>query len=69
MIPYSKDFPYMGESCIEMRSCFVLAMLEPRVLGKALFAITRGGGLPAAILCRKWNIRLIYTICYCQLWR
>ncbi len=60
--PYSKDFPISWEEI--HRNCRALSWrLLEKGPWKGIIAITRGGLVPAAILARELDIRLIDTIC------
>ncbi|WP_409523108.1 xanthine phosphoribosyltransferase [Nitrincola sp. MINF-07-Sa-05] len=60
--PYSKDFPVSWEELHRNARALSWRLLE---MGpwKGIVAITRGGLVPAAILAREMDIRLIDTIC------
>ena len=60
--PYSRDFPVSWE---ELHRNSRALSWRLRELGpwKGIIAITRGGLVPAAILAREMDIRLIDTIC------
>lgn len=62
MNPYSKDFPVSWEELHRNARALSWRLLE---MGpwKGIIAITRGGLVPAAIICRELDIRLIDTIC------
>jgi xanthine phosphoribosyltransferase len=61
-VPYRKDFPVSWEELHRNARALSWRLLE---LGpwKGIIAITRGGMVPAAILARELDIRLIDTIC------
>jgi xanthine phosphoribosyltransferase len=61
-MPYRKDFPVSWEELHRNARALSWRLLE---LGpwKGIIAITRGGMVPAAILARELDIRLIDTIC------
>jgi xanthine phosphoribosyltransferase len=60
--PYNKDFPICWEEL--HRNARVLAWrLLDKGPWKGIIAITRGGLVPAAIIARELDIRLIDTIC------
>lgn len=61
-VPYRKDFPVSWEELHRNARALSWRLLE---LGpwKGIIAITRGGLVPAAILARELDIRLIDTIC------
>src|SRR5207247_5615242 len=57
----TRCFPCRGRSCTATRAlAWRLADLGPF---KGLVAITRGGLVPAAIIARELNLRLIDTVC------
>lgn len=60
--PYNKDFPVSWEELHRNARALSWRLLE---MGpwKGIVAITRGGLVPAAILAREMDIRLIDTIC------
>ncbi|TBR42848.1 xanthine phosphoribosyltransferase [Marinomonas agarivorans] len=62
MTPYSKDYPVSWEELHRNARALAWRLLE---LGpwKGIIAITRGGLVPAAIVCRELDIRLIDTLC------
>jgi Adenine/guanine phosphoribosyltransferases and related PRPP-binding proteins len=61
-IPYDKVYPVSWEQL--HRDCRALSWrLMERGPWKGIYAITRGGLVPAAILARELDIRLIDTIC------
>ncbi|QUX97201.1 xanthine phosphoribosyltransferase [Marinomonas sp. CT5] len=62
MTPYSKDFPVSWEELHRNARALSWRLLEQGPW-KGIIAITRGGLVPAAILCREMDIRLIDTIC------
>lgn len=61
-LPYSKDFPVSWEELHRNSRALSWRLLE---MGpwKGIIAITRGGLVPAAILARELDIRLIDTVC------
>jgi xanthine phosphoribosyltransferase len=61
-LPYRKDFPVTWEELHRNSRALSWRLLE---LGpwKGIIAITRGGLVPAAILARELDIRLIDTVC------
>lgn len=61
-VPYRKDFPVSWEELHRNARALSWRLLE---LGpwKGIIAITRGGMVPAAILARELDIRLIDTVC------
>ena len=62
MNPYSKDYPVSWEEL--HRNARALAWrLNEQGPWKGIIAITRGGLVPAAIICRELDIRLIDTLC------
>jgi xanthine phosphoribosyltransferase len=61
-VPYDKVYPVSWEQL--HRDCRALSWrLMERGPFKGIYAITRGGLVPAAILARELDIRLIDTIC------
>ncbi|MBM6551093.1 xanthine phosphoribosyltransferase [Marinomonas ostreistagni] len=62
MNPYSKDFPVSWYELHRDARALSWRLLEQGPW-KGIIAITRGGLVPAAILCREMDIRLIDTIC------
>ncbi|PXF30689.1 xanthine phosphoribosyltransferase [Pokkaliibacter plantistimulans] len=60
--PYSKDFPVSWDELHRNARALSWRLLE---MGpwKGIVAITRGGLVPAAIIARELDIRLIDTIC------
>lgn len=62
MTPYSKDFPVSWHELHRDARALSWRLLEQGPW-KGIIAITRGGLVPAAILCREMDIRLIDTIC------
>ncbi|MFT2111240.1 xanthine phosphoribosyltransferase [Marinomonas sp. 2405UD68-3] len=62
MNPYSKDFPISWEELHRNARALSWRLLE-KGPWKGIIAITRGGLVPAAIICRELDIRLIDTIC------
>lgn len=62
MTPYSKDFPVSWYELHRDARALSWRLLEQGPW-KGIIAITRGGLVPAAILCREMDIRLIDTIC------
>ena len=60
--PYSRDFPVSWEELHRNSRALSWRLLE---MGpwKGIVAITRGGLVPAAILAREMDIRLIDTVC------
>lgn len=62
MNPYSKDFPVSWEELHRNARALSWRLLE-KGPWKGIIAITRGGLVPAAIICRELDIRLIDTIC------
>jgi xanthine phosphoribosyltransferase len=62
MDPYSKDFPVSWEELHRNARALSWRLLE-KGPWKGIIAITRGGLVPAAIICRELDIRLIDTIC------
>ncbi|CUB02820.1 xanthine phosphoribosyltransferase [Marinomonas fungiae] len=62
MNPYSKDFPVSWHELHRDARALSWRLLEQGPW-KGIIAITRGGLVPAAILCREMDIRLIDTIC------
>jgi len=56
MIPYSKDFPVSWEELHRNARALSWRLLEQGPW-KGIIAITRGGLVPAAILCREMDIR------------
>ncbi|RDL44114.1 xanthine phosphoribosyltransferase [Marinomonas piezotolerans] len=62
MNPYSKDFPVSWQELHRDARALSWRLLEQGPW-KGIIAITRGGLVPAAILCREMDIRLIDTIC------
>ena len=61
-IPYNRDYPVSWEELHRNSRALSWRLLE---LGpwKGIIAITRGGLVPAAILARELDIRLIDTVC------
>ena len=62
MTPYSKDFPVSWEELHRNARALSWRLLEQGPW-KGIIAITRGGLVPAAILARELDIRLIDTVC------
>ncbi len=62
MHPYSKDFPVSWEELHRNARALSWRLLE-KGPWKGIVAITRGGLVPAAILAREMDIRLIDTVC------
>ncbi|MCZ2721006.1 xanthine phosphoribosyltransferase [Marinomonas sp. 15G1-11] len=62
MNPYSKDYPVSWEELHRNARALSWRLLE-KGPWKGIIAITRGGLVPAAIICRELDIRLIDTIC------
>lgn len=62
MTPYSKHFPVSWHELHRDARALSWRLLEQGPW-KGIIAITRGGLVPAAILCREMDIRLIDTIC------
>ncbi|MCC4276117.1 xanthine phosphoribosyltransferase [Marinomonas communis] len=62
MTPHSKDFPVSWHELHRDARALSWRLLEQGPW-KGIIAITRGGLVPAAILCREMDIRLIDTIC------
>ena len=62
MNPYSKDYPISWEELHRNARALSWRLLE-KGPWKGIIAITRGGLVPAAIICRELDIRLIDTIC------
>ena len=60
--PYSKDFPISWEELHRNARALAWRLLEQGPW-KGIIAITRGGLVPAAIIARELDIRLIDTIC------
>jgi len=60
--PYQMDFPVSWEELHRNARALSLRLLE-KGPWKGIIAITRGGLVPAAILAREMDIRLIDTIC------
>ena len=60
--PYNRDFPVSWEELHRNSRALSWRLLE---MGpwKGIIAITRGGLVPAAILAREMDIRLIDTVC------
>ena len=60
--PYSRDFPVSWEELHRNSRALSWRLLE---MGpwKGIIAITRGGLVPAAILARELDLRLIDTVC------
>lgn len=61
-LPYSKDFPVSWDELHRNARALSWRLLE-RGPWKGIVAITRGGLVPAAIIARELDIRLIDTIC------
>lgn len=61
-VPYNRDFPVSWEELHRNSRALSWRLLE---MGpwKGIIAITRGGLVPAAILAREMDIRLIDTVC------
>ena len=61
-VPYNRDFPVSWEELHRNSRALSWRLLE---MGpwKGIIAITRGGLVPAAILAREMDIRLIATVC------
>ena len=60
--PYSKDFPISWEEI--HRNCRALSWrLLEKGPWKGIIAITRGGLVPAAIIARELDLRLVDTVC------
>lgn len=61
-VPYRKDFPVSWEELHRNARALSWRLLE---LGpwKGIIAITRGGLVPAAIIARELDIRMIDTVC------
>lgn len=62
MHPYNKDFPVSWDELHRNTRALSWRLLE-KGPWKGVIAITRGGLVPAAILAREMDIRLIDTIC------
>jgi len=62
MTPYSKDFPVSWDELHRNARALSWRLLEQGPW-KGIIAITRGGLVPAAILAREMDIRMIDTIC------
>ena len=62
MNPYSKDYPVSWEELHRNARALAWRLLEQGPW-KGIIAITRGGLVPAAIICRELDIRLIDTLC------
>lgn len=62
MTPYSKDYPVSWEELHRNARALAWRLLEQGPW-KGIIAITRGGLVPAAIICRELDIRLIDTLC------
>lgn len=62
MTPYNKDFPVSWDELHRNARALSWRLLEQGPW-KGIIAITRGGLVPAAILAREMDIRLIDTIC------
>lgn len=60
--PYNKDYPISQEELHRNARALAWRLLDKGPL-KGITAITRGGLVPAAIISRKLDIRLIDTIC------
>jgi xanthine phosphoribosyltransferase len=60
--PYSKDFPISWEELHRNARALAWRLLD-KGPWKGIIAITRGGLVPAAIIARELDIRLIDTIC------
>ncbi|GGO83127.1 xanthine phosphoribosyltransferase [Marinobacterium nitratireducens] len=61
-VPYRKDFPVSWEELHRNARALSWRLLEQGPW-KGIIAITRGGMVPAAILARELDIRLIDTVC------
>lgn len=61
-LPYSKDFPVSWDELHRNSRALSWRLLE-QAPWKGIIAITRGGLVPAAILARELDVRLIDTIC------
>lgn len=61
-LPYSKDFPVSWDELHRNSRALSWRLLE---MGpwKGIIAITRGGMVPAAIIARELDLRLIDTVC------
>jgi len=62
MTPYNKDFPVSWDELHRNARALSWRLLEQGPW-RGIIAITRGGLVPAAILAREMDIRLIDTIC------
>src|SRR5210317_579572 len=62
MTPYNKDFPVSWDELHRNARALSWRLLE-KGPWKGVIAITRGGLVPAAILAREMDLRLIDTIC------
>lgn len=62
MNPYSKDYPVSWEELHRNARALAWRLLEMEKW-EGIIAITRGGLVPAAIICRELDIRLIDTLC------
>lgn len=62
MHPYNKDFPISWDQLHRDARALSWRLLEQGPW-KGIVAITRGGLVPAAILAREMDIRLIDTVC------
>lgn len=62
MTPYSKDFPVSWDELHRNGRALAWRLLEQGPW-KGVIAITRGGLVPAAILAREMDLRLIDTLC------
>jgi len=60
--PYNKDYPISWEELHRNARALAWRLLEQGPW-KGIIAITRGGLVPAAIIARELDIRLIDTIC------
>ena len=60
--PYNKDFPISWEELHRNARALAWRLLE-KGPWQGIIAITRGGLVPAAIIARELDIRLIDTIC------
>jgi len=62
MNPYSKDYPVSWDELHRNARALAWRLLEQGPW-KGIIAITRGGLVPAAIICRELDVRLIDTLC------
>ncbi len=60
--PYNKDYPISWEELHRNARALAWRLLDQGPW-KGIIAITRGGLVPAAIIARELDIRLIDTIC------